>query len=557
MVTRSEAPGTGHEPAPMAVLRRDAYGLARALLRWALIVLAVLVPSVIWGVTTASAQASLGPHTARYEVVLDGDVTVDLGPLGMLIIDSPMPLGLGVHVFVQEIPRDVTSVEVSATLQGLQGDLKDYIELFSGPEATIEGAVRALVFDAIRRTVLAALAIVGSVLLARAVLGAPRRAELRSLARQHRMAITAAVSVLVLVAGTVTASERTVPTVLTERTASSVFDGTPLEGARITGRLAGVIDTYGGYVVDAYRANEAFYKAATAAVGPAWADRMAEDERVAIAQARFWPFQEEPVDADEPPEPVTMLVVSDLHCNIGMADVIREVAELSGASAILNAGDTTINGSAVESYCITAFDDAVPDGAAMVVVNGNHDGPDTETQAQQAGWQVLDGEVTEVEGIRILGDADPRATRIGSGTAFTGEESVSELGERLTDVACADEEGVDLLLVHDPAVGTSALARGCVSAQVSGHLHSRQNPSWVGQGSRYVSSSTAGASLANPTIGPLTSPAEMTVLRFDPETGQVTDYRLIRVLPDATVTVGVALAWPKEPPDRGPEALAR
>src|SRR5665647_2026842 len=81
-----------------------------------------------------------------------------------------------------------------------------------------------------------------------------------------------------------------------------------------------------------------------------------------------------------PAEPVVMLLVSDLHCNIGMAEVIGAVAELSGAQVVLNAGDTTLNGTAVESYCVTAFADALPDGATMLVVTGNHDSPETAAQ---------------------------------------------------------------------------------------------------------------------------------------------------------------------------------
>ena len=54
---------------------------------------------------------------------------------------------------------------------------------------------------------------------------------------------------------------------------SAVFDGTPLEGARITGRLAGVVDTYGSLVADAYRENEEFYSAARAEVAAAWDQR--------------------------------------------------------------------------------------------------------------------------------------------------------------------------------------------------------------------------------------------------------------------------------------------
>ena len=40
---------------------------------------------------------------------------------------------------------------------------------------------------------------------------------------------------------------------------SAVFDGTPLEGAAMTGRLAGVVRAYGDRFVQAYRENERSY----------------------------------------------------------------------------------------------------------------------------------------------------------------------------------------------------------------------------------------------------------------------------------------------------------
>src|SRR5665647_1852654 len=54
----------------------------RTLGRWIAVGLAVLLPSIAWGVATASAHGNLGPHTALYQITLDHEVTVDVGPLG-------------------------------------------------------------------------------------------------------------------------------------------------------------------------------------------------------------------------------------------------------------------------------------------------------------------------------------------------------------------------------------------------------------------------------------------------------------------------------------------
>ncbi|MBO1750720.1 metallophosphoesterase [Actinotalea sp. BY-33] len=546
----------------------------RRLATSALVVLAVLIPSAAWGISTARADAGLGPHTARYEVTLDRAVTLDLGPLGTVVVDSPMPFALGARVVVQEIPREVTALQGVDTLDALLGDLESYVQFFSSPASTVEVAVRALAVDALRRTLLAATTVTVTVVLVRSGLGKRRRAELAAAAAPHRSLIAGGAVVALLVVGTVSASGPFPAAPQSGPQASAVFDDTPLEGARITGRLAGVIDTYGGVVVDAYRENETFYATATANLEESWAARAEADAELArLRQAvRDIGAGAAPEDAEEPgtsdgssseeedpsegdegpllPEEegvVTLLLLTDMHCNVGMAPVIRRAVELSGADVVLNGGDTTVNGTSVESYCVTALANAIPDGVTTVVADGNHDSDETSAQGRAAGMTVLDGAVVDVAGVRILGDKDPRATRIGGGTALAGEETVAGVSARLAEVACADEAGVDLMLVHDSGMAAATLEQGCAPAVVAGHMHRRIGPYRYGQGVRYIGSSVAGAALGQPTVGPLNGVAEMTVLRFDLEERRVLDYRLVQVRPDASADVGFAVRWPGAP----------
>ncbi|WP_448629123.1 metallophosphoesterase family protein [Cellulomonas soli] len=355
------------------------------------------------------------------------------------------------------------------------------------------------------------------------------------------------------------------------RPASAVFDGTPLEGARVTGRLGGVIDTYGGYVVDALRTNSEFYEAADVALTAQWEARAAsiaaQDERDAAPGPAPTASPSPPADdapaaepdvetTDEPavlaqePEPeadqeppVTVLVVSDLHCNVGMATVIGSLARLSEADVVLDAGDTTMNGTTVEQYCVTTFARAVPAGVPLVVSPGNHDSEETTAMYARAGATILDGHVVEVEGMRVLGDDDPNATRVGAGGTASRGESAADMGERLADEACQARD-VDLLLIHTPAVGDAALDSGCVPAQISGHFHRRSDPKQVGLGVRYLSASTAGATLGEATLGPLNGTAELTVLRWDPTSRMFLDYQVVSVHTDASVEVTARLPWP-------------
>jgi predicted phosphodiesterase len=564
----------GPEAAPTAPARSRTG--TRRRLPGVLLALAALLVALIYGVTTATAEQSLGPHEARYDVTTDRTVTLDLGPFGTIEIDSPLPLGLGARVTVEEIPVDVDALHGVDTLQALTGDLNSYLQFFTGPQATIEDAARALAADAAWRTLAALVVLVAVWFAGRALLGAGRRRELAAWAVPHARQLVAGGVAVVMVGTLVTASDR-------DRTrgqvdalpASAVFDGTPLEGARITGRLGGIVDTYGGLVVQAYRDNEDFYRQADDALVAAWDDweqRRPEVEAVALEAAEVAEAAVEagtlpdlagaapttspgptpsPTTTDEREEPVTLLLVSDLHCNVGMAPLLTSMTELSGAQVVLDAGDTTMNGTSVEQYCVTTFARAIPDGVDLITAPGNHDSAETTAQYARAGATVLDGGVIDVRGIRLLGDHDPKATRLI--TTQTQDESYADVGTRLSEVACEDPDGVDLVMFHNPRVAPNLLADGCVPAQLSGHMHTRIDPEQVGQGIRYISSSTAGAQENEPRIGPLKGTAEMTILRWDPQTRRIIDWQLVEIGTDATATVHDPVPWPVAVPDPDPD----
>ncbi|MEJ5890105.1 metallophosphoesterase family protein [Pseudokineococcus marinus] len=575
-------------------------GRGRALAAWSALVVALGLVAAVYGVTSASAEASLGPHVADYAVTTDGEVAVDLGPLGALVIDSPLPLRLGVDVVVEEIPREVTDIGVSSTstVDLLGDDLQRYLQLFSAPQVTVDVVVRALVLDAVQRWLTAWAVLVLVAVLGRLALGPVRRAELAALGHRHR-AVLAGVLALSLVAAVVLAGFRPqAQRDAASRQASPVFDGTPLEGARITGRLASVVDLVGGYVTDFVDQNTQFYDRVTADLERAWEQRGTQDPAVlpasgssrstsspsstpssgstassdgtaspgstatptgtaapsgpaaaaagdpqttSTAGATPGPTSTArgPVPADDV---LTALVVSDLHCNVGMAEPVARLAELADVDLVLNAGDTVMNGTAVEQTCVSAVAGALPD-VPVVVADGNHDSPTTADQERAAGWTVLDGEVVDVAGLKILGVPDPRSTQLLSGSSAPEGASAEESARTLVEEACAADD-VDLLLVHDPSIGAPALEAGCAPAQVSGHYHVRTDPEQVGRGIRYISSSTAGAVHDQLTVGPLNGTAEMTLLRFDAGTGDVLSWRVVSATPSAEVTVGPWRAWP-------------
>lgn len=176
------------------------------------------------------------------------------------------------------------------------------------------------------------------------------------------------------------------------------------------------------------------------------------------------------------------MVVSDLHCNVGMASLMHSVITLSHASLVLDAGDTTLDGTPVEQYCDTTFARAVPAGVALVTSPGNHDSDTTSKRYARSGATVLAGSVVTVDGIRILGDHDPSQTRVGAGTTSVAGETVTDAGARLADVACADKTGVDLLLIHNPRSGRTRWTAAACRRRSPGTTTCAPTPRWSARG---------------------------------------------------------------------------
>jgi len=508
----------------------------RKTLRGALVVIITGVIALTTGIFTAATTSSLGPHVARYSTSVDHEVRVDLGPLGAVILDSPLPWPLGVTVVVKEIPAELVSVPTNP-ITGLADDLAAYAQVFSQPEAAISDAARGLVSDAVGRTVLVWSGLLLVTAAARYASRGLLRKEMAVALRQPGVAPILATLLCVVIALPAVAVARQPQ--LTGQTISALA-GTPVEGLRMTGRMGQLVDTYGGMILDVYEDNERFYDAAARNLHAAY-NRSSEATRPAgLVGLR---------------PATTVLIVSDLHCNVGMARVIAAAAQRSRADLLIDAGDVVMSGTSVESYCVNAFASALPEDLPAVVATGNHDSVITADQLHDAGYTVLAGDIVEVAGLRLLGDTDPTLTAVGEGTNPERDESIRDMGERLAELACEARdrgEGVDLLVVHNPIAAQPTLQDGCAPLTISGHWHRREGPEIDGLAVRYVNSSTAGAVSAAPTIGPLHGTAEMTVMRIDPATGEPLAYRVIEVTPAAEVHLGPWELFPVLAPEPDP-----
>lgn len=559
-------------------------------------------------VPTAAVQGSLGPHRALYEVTTAHEVRVDLGPLGSLAVDSPAPWPLGVTVFVREIPAGLTAVGDNPAL-ALIDDLDGYLQFFAQPDLAVRDAGQALVTDALGRAVL--LWSVFLVLAAAGRLAAHEgalRVQIRtSLARPGVGVLVGAVLVVAMIVPTAVVAARDQPA----GRRSPVLAGTALAEARIVGRLGDLLDTYGTLALEAIEENRVFYEAAAANLALAYAEDpeplepgpgsldprppvegapdgggtpdagepdgavtdgsglpegteapAPEDGDVVVGapgedattQEGAAPSSAEPTPTPTPeptgrPEDiVTLLMVTDLHCNVGMAGVVGEAARLAGAQAVLNAGDTVISGTSVEEFCVQALAGAVPSDVPIVVADGNHDSEETTAQERRAGNVVLEGEPLVVAGVRILGDIEPTLTTVTEGTRLKGEETRAQMARRLAARACEAQdagEQVDILMVHNPRAGVAPMSTGCIPLQLSGHMHRQIGPTPQGLGLLYVAGSTGGATLGGQTIGPLQAAGVMTVLRFDPVGHRPVAHRIITIGTDSSASLGPWLPFPQ------------
>ena len=206
---------------------------------------------------------------------------------------------------------------------------------------------------------------------------------------------------------------------------------------------------------------------------------------------------------------VRVLSVADIHDNPAAFTIMHSLVQQFSVNMIIDAGDLTDHGSQPENAVagqIGTFD--IP----YVYVRGNHDSVDTEAAvAHQRNAVVLSGSVATVDGMRLIGAADPRFTPDLS-VKVPREEAVKAMGTQLAAAARAGGSPPDIAVVHDPAAA-SPLA-GAVPLVLAGHTH-RRATGLLAEGTRLlVQGSTGGAGLRALETNPPT-PIECSVLYFD------------------------------------------
>ena len=549
----------------------------RKITRTLVLLTAVSLVSLGVGAATATASSPVGPHEAQWSTTLDSTLSLDMGPLGQVSLDSPAGI-LGVRVELEEVPgeADPAAVSESALGEALSSDGAAYLSLVTHPELTIERGLRALVDDALRRaglleSIMLCLVAAGR-LATRGRLRDAVRAGLSRPAASSLLTATAAVTVVALL----------VPSLRSEPVTGNrleVLAGTPLERARVSGRIGDVVQAYGGRVSAFLDDNTAFYTAAQANLRAAWeasqtidgttdvtaADGVVDTDRGArdpqdAASASAAPESASPsaeasatdsssnattARSGDRQGSITAVMTTDLHCNLDVIAFSGVLDALAGATVHMDDGDLTMTGSDPEQICVDALDDAVPDGVARVATIGNHDSASTAERLRTIGWTVTDGTVENVGGLQVLGDVDPERSPAGR-TFQRGEENATDIGMRLAGVSCdATRKGkeADVVLIHRPDTFGPLVDDGCAPLLVAGHVHEERGMSTTRGGNLDVAQLISGAGKGGTSLGRVTQDAYMHVLSFDSEGGLLA-WRTVTLHPDASVTVG---AWEPVP----------
>ncbi|MGW5559957.1 metallophosphoesterase [Micromonospora sp. NPDC003944] len=221
------------------------------------------------------------------------------------------------------------------------------------------------------------------------------------------------------------------------------------------------------------------------------------------------------------PGTTRVLHVSDMHLNPTGWQLIRTVVEQFGIDVVIDTGDITDWGSEPEASFVASIGLLKK---PYVFIRGNHDsGKTAAAVARQPNAIVLNNTTTTVAGLTIAGIGDPRFTPdkntspAGSGLTQQVADQVIGAGNQLAATVRSSPRPVNIALVHDPA--SAGPLSGTCPLVLAGHTHSRQVsklPQAPGQQptTLMVEGSTGGAGLRG-LEGEKPTPLSMSVLYFD------------------------------------------
>lgn len=605
---------------PVAALPRrwwDARSVAfRKVTRTLVLLLLTGAVSLLVGLSTATASSPVGPHEAQWSTTLNSRLTLDLGPLGTISHASPAG-PFGVDVVIGEIPGEFSSsqVDTDSLGQALSADGSSYLTLISRPELTVQAGLHSLIADGLRRAGLIESVILCLVAAGRLATGGRLRDTIRDGLSGTWASPLIGVTAVVTVIGLLVPALRsdTVP-----GTRLDVLAHTPLAQARLSGRVADVVQAYGDQIVGRLESNRAFYAQVDANLAAAWqasqevggvvdvtaasgaVDTAAVREQADAVAARTGAATASPSPAPgaspdattSPGAPTGTGAASSAAPGASPGATPEESATPAlptGAQAVAEYGRTT----AVLTTDLHCNLDMIALAGRLDALSGAQlhldDGDLTMTGSspeQVCVDALTDAIPSGVERVATIGNHDSEATahqlrargwtvtdgtvqsaaglRIlgdvdadrspAGGTYQRGSENSAQIGARLARTSCKAGADVDVVLIHQPYTFGPLVSEGCAPLLLAGHLHQEKGMSVSRGGNTTVTQLISGAGKGGTSIGPVTQDAYLHVLSFD-ENGALRGWRAVVVHPDASVTVG---AWNGVPePGSAPVGASR
>ncbi len=580
----------------------DARSVAfRKITRTLVLLLLTGAVSLLVGLSTATASSPVGPHEAEWSTTLNSRLTLDLGPLGTISHASPAG-PFGVDVVIGEIPGEFSSsqVDTDSLGQALSADGSSYLTLISRPELTVQAGVHSLIADGLRRAGLIESVILCLVAAGRLATGGRLRDTIRDGLSGTWASPLIGVTAVVTVIGLLVPALRsdTVP-----GTRLDVLAHTPLAQARLSGRVADVVQAYGDQIVGRLESNRAFYAQVDANLAAAWqasqevggvvdvtaasgaVDTAAVREQADAVAARTGAATASPSPAPgaspgattSPGAPTGTGAASSAAPGASPGATPQESATPAlptGAQAVAEYGRTT----AVLTTDLHCNLDMIALAGRLDALSGARlhldDGDLTMTGSspeQVCVDALTDAIPSGVERVATIGNHDSEATahqlrargwtvtdgtvqsaaglRIlgdvdadrspAGGTYQRGSENSAQIGARLARTSCKAGADVDVVLIHQPYTFGPLVSEGCAPLLLAGHLHQEKGMSVSRGGNTTVTQLISGAGKGGTSIGPVTQDAYLHVLSFD-ENGALRGWRAVVVHPDASVTVG---AW--------------
>lgn len=164
---------------------------------------------------------------------------------------------------------------------------------------------------------------------------------------------------------------------------------------------------------------------------------------------------------------IMVLHVSDIHNNPVAYNFAAQVIESFGVDVILDTGDLTDWGTALEAEITKRIKQL---GLPYIFVSGNHDSPEVVSRLREIPYVVVLGEAVEVEGLKIAGTGDLVAHSY-LATPASPEELASLAGDvNRVWAEVEDAERPHIFLVHNHRVA-EAIDPGLFPVVAYGHTH--------------------------------------------------------------------------------------